>query len=114
MLPQPSCSVALCTAMPKTRTDASAQLRFAGPLRLVAGATATLELSQRQAARCGFPLRFGSTLRVSGSGSSSRVVPKACDVSLLINGGFSPLTGFMKQADYNSVAAEPDKGGGGG
>ncbi|CAE7255009.1 MET3 [Symbiodinium natans] len=27
----------------------------------------------------------------------------ACDVSLLINGGFSPLTGFMKKADYDSV-----------
>merc|ERR1740121_1991463 len=38
-------------------------------------ATATLELSQRQ----------------------------ACDVSLLVSGGFSPLEGFMKQADYNSV-----------
>ena len=30
---------------------------------------------------------------------------QACDVSLLINGGFSPLTGFMKKADYDSVAA---------
>ncbi|CAK9025422.1 unnamed protein product [Durusdinium trenchii] len=40
-------------------------------------ATATLELSQRQ----------------------------ACDVSLLINGGFSPLKGFMKQADYDSVVS---------
>jgi sulfate adenylyltransferase len=28
---------------------------------------------------------------------------QACDVSLLINGGFSPLTGFMKQADYDGV-----------
>jgi len=27
----------------------------------------------------------------------------ACDVSLLVSGGFSPLTGFMKQADYNGV-----------
>jgi len=50
-------------------------LADAAAAKLVAGATATLELSQRQ----------------------------ACDVSLLINGGFSPLTGFMKQADYNSV-----------
>lgn len=38
-------------------------------------ATATIELSQRQ----------------------------ACDVSLLVAGGFSPLDGFMKQAEYNSV-----------
>jgi sulfate adenylyltransferase len=37
--------------------------------------TATLELSQRQ----------------------------ACDVSLLISGGFSPLQGFMKKADYDGV-----------
>jgi sulfate adenylyltransferase len=26
-----------------------------------------------------------------------------CDVELLINGGFAPLTGFMNQADYESV-----------
>jgi sulfate adenylyltransferase len=45
---------------------------------LVSACTATLELSQRQ----------------------------ACDVSLLINGGFSPLTGFMKQADYDGVVAD--------
>jgi len=42
---------------------------------LVAKCTATLELSQRQ----------------------------ACDVALLVNGGFSPLQGFMKKADYDSV-----------
>merc|ERR1719206_917128 len=45
---------------------------------LVASATATLELSERQ----------------------------ACDVALLITGGFSPLTGFMKQADYDGVVAD--------
>jgi sulfate adenylyltransferase len=28
---------------------------------------------------------------------------QACDVALLMFGGFSPLTGFMKQDDYNSV-----------
>ncbi len=28
-----------------------------------------------------------------------------CDVELLLNGGFSPLTGFLSQADYNSVLA---------
>eukprot|EP00931_Biecheleriopsis_adriatica_P036878 TRINITY_DN2118_c0_g1_i7.p1 TRINITY_DN2118_c0_g1~~TRINITY_DN2118_c0_g1_i7.p1 ORF type:complete len:430 (-),score=122.40 TRINITY_DN2118_c0_g1_i7:252-1541(-) len=44
---------------------------------LVSSASAKMELSERQ----------------------------ACDVSLLINGGFSPLTGFMKQADYTSVVA---------
>ncbi|GBG34052.1 Sulfate adenylyltransferase [Hondaea fermentalgiana] len=27
----------------------------------------------------------------------------ACDVELLVNGGFSPLTSFMNQADYESV-----------
>lgn len=26
-----------------------------------------------------------------------------CDLELLLNGGFAPLTGFMNQADYNSV-----------
>ncbi|WP_019020991.1 bifunctional sulfate adenylyltransferase/adenylylsulfate kinase [Thioalkalivibrio sp. ALE23] len=26
-----------------------------------------------------------------------------CDVELLLNGGFSPLTGFMRQADYDGV-----------
>jgi len=42
---------------------------------LIEASTATLELSERQ----------------------------ACDVVLLVNGGFSPLTGFMKQADYDGV-----------
>merc|ERR1719206_75697 len=45
---------------------------------LESSATATLELSERQ----------------------------ACDVALLITGGFSPLTGFMKQADYDGVVAD--------
>lgn len=43
--------------------------------KLISEATVTLELSERQ----------------------------ACDVALLVAGGFSPLTGFMKQADYESV-----------
>merc|ERR1712187_454442 len=43
--------------------------------KLIAEASATLELSERQ----------------------------ACDVALLIFGGFSPLTGFMKKADYDGV-----------
>jgi len=42
---------------------------------LVSQCTTTLELSQRQ----------------------------ACDVALLVNGGFSPLQGFMKKADYDGV-----------
>jgi len=29
-----------------------------------------------------------------------------CDLELLLNGGFSPLTGFMTQADYDRVVAE--------
>jgi sulfate adenylyltransferase len=28
-----------------------------------------------------------------------------CDLELLLNGGFSPLTGFMKKADYDAVCA---------
>merc|ERR1712050_282875 len=43
--------------------------------KLIAEASATIELSERQ----------------------------ACDVALLIFGGFSPLTGFMKKADYDGV-----------
>merc|ERR1712048_770699 len=43
--------------------------------KLIAETSATLELSERQ----------------------------ACDVALLIFGGFSPLTGFMKKADYDGV-----------
>lgn len=43
--------------------------------KLVSECTATLELSERQ----------------------------ACDVALLVTGGFSPLQGFMKQADYDGV-----------
>jgi len=45
---------------------------------LTASASASLELSERQ----------------------------ACDVALLVTGGFSPLDGFMKEADYNGVVAE--------
>ncbi len=26
-----------------------------------------------------------------------------CDIKLLLNGGFSPLTGFLNEADYNRV-----------
>jgi len=29
-----------------------------------------------------------------------------CDLELLMNGGFSPLAGFMNQADYESVVKE--------
>src|SRR5437588_10746019 len=28
-----------------------------------------------------------------------------CDLELLLNGGFSPLTGFMKRADHDAVCA---------
>merc|ERR1712110_1043593 len=48
-----------------------------GKKKLIAEASATLELSERQ----------------------------ACDVSLLAFGGFSPLDGFMKKADYDGVVA---------
>merc|ERR1712113_48426 len=46
--------------------------------KLIAEASATIELSERQ----------------------------ACDVALLVNGGFSPLTGFMKKADYDGVVED--------
>ncbi len=29
-----------------------------------------------------------------------------CDLELLLNGGFSPLTGFMARADYDRVCAD--------
>ena len=29
-----------------------------------------------------------------------------CDIELLLNGAFSPLTGFMSQADYDSVLSD--------
>ena len=56
--------------------DLRAQDAAAGAA-LVAGATAALELTERQ----------------------------SCDVELLVNGGFSPLTGFMTQPEYDSVLA---------
>merc|ERR1719245_1488037 len=46
--------------------------------RFVSECTATLELSERQ----------------------------ACDVALLVTGGFSPLNGFMKRADYDGVVED--------
>merc|ERR1719387_15638 len=46
--------------------------------KLIAEASAKIELSERQ----------------------------ACDVALLITGGLSPLTGFMKKADYDSVVSK--------
>merc|ERR1712048_1323839 len=46
--------------------------------KLIADASATLELSERQ----------------------------ACDVALITFGGFSPLDGFMKKADYDGVVGD--------
>jgi len=50
----------------------------AAQIKMVSGCTATLELSERQ----------------------------ACDVALLVNGGFSPLDGFMKKADYEGIVTD--------
>jgi len=46
--------------------------------KMASECTATLELSERQ----------------------------ACDVALLVNGGFSPLDGFMKKADYEGIVTD--------
>jgi sulfate adenylyltransferase len=39
---------------------------------------------------------------------------QVCDVELLMNGGFSPLTGFMTQQDYKSVCSDMRLTNGGG
>jgi len=44
-----------------------------------------------------------SALLSSCSSSLELSERQACDVELLCNGGFSPLTGFMSQAEYDSV-----------
>ena len=31
---------------------------------------------------------------------------QVCDLEMLLNGGFSPLTGFMNKADYESVCSD--------
>ena len=40
------------------------------------------------------------SLHIPSIGSSGR---QLCDLELLLNGSFSPLTGFMTSADYESV-----------
>lgn len=42
-----------------------------------------------------------SLLRLNGSIRLTRAQRQLCDLELIINGGFSPLEGFMGQKDYN-------------
>jgi sulfate adenylyltransferase len=50
-------------------------------------------ISELQAESCGWP-------------SWDLTERQLCDIELLLNGGFSPLRGFMSRADYESVCSE--------
>jgi 3'-phosphoadenosine 5'-phosphosulfate sulfotransferase (PAPS reductase)/FAD synthetase len=47
----------------------------------------------------------GGALLARASASLELTERQACDVELLVNGGFSPLTGFMTKTEYESVLA---------
>ena len=42
-----------------------------------------------------------SRFRLDFNGLSAISQRQLCDLELIINGGFSPLEGFMNQADYD-------------
>ena len=68
------------------------------PIRAHGGALTDLMLSQEQAA---------DAREASRDWPSWDLTPRQlCDLELILNGGFSPLDGFMGKADFDSVCRE--------
>ena len=59
------------------------------------------------------PERAGQLKEASRDWESWDLTPRQmCDLELLLNGGFSPLTGFMSQGDYEGVCGSMHLGDG--